>query len=497
VSGLKDIYRPSLALLTDLYELTMAYGYWKLQRLDEEAVFHLSFRECPFGSGYAVAAGLEFAVDYLTSLHFDADDLAYLATLNGADDTPLFEPAFLDYLHGLTITLDVDAIPEGTVVFAHQPLIQVKGPLLQCQIVETALLNIINFQTLIATKAARVCQAARGQPVLEFGLRRAQGIDGALAAGRAAYIGGCAATSNLLAGRLFGIPVKGTHAHSWIMSFPDERNAFDAYAKVMPHNCVFLVDTYDTLQGVRHAVEAARLLRAHGRRMLGIRLDSGDLTYLSTEARKLLDEAGFPDALILGTNDLDEHIIASLKDQGAAITVWGVGTRLVTADGCSALGGVYKLAAIRRPGEPWQYKVKLSEQTSKINIPGLLQVRRFTDAGRFVADMTWDLLSPMPAQPWIIDPTDPTHRKHIDTPNQHEDLLIPVFESGKRVYTSPPLADIRNRTAAQLDRLHPGIRRFLNPHRYPAGLEQGLFDLRQRLILEARGFEKGSRNLFC
>ncbi|MBN1817042.1 MAG: nicotinate phosphoribosyltransferase [Sedimentisphaerales bacterium] len=490
MAKLKDIYRPSLGLLTDLYELTMAYGYWKTGRGCEEAVFTLSFRDCPFQGGYAVACGLAFAIDFLNDLQFENKDLEYLGRQNGNDGKPLFNPAFLEYLGRMEFSLDVDAMPEGTVVFAHQPLLRVQGPLLQCQIVETALLNLINFSTLIATKSARICQSAEGDPVLEFGLRRAQGIDGALAAARAAYVGGCPGTSNVLAGRLFDIPIKGTHAHSWVMSFPDEFTAFQAYAEAMPNNCIFLVDTYNTLQGVKHAIRTGQKLREKGHAMIGIRLDSGDLTYLSVEARRLLDEAGLSDVKILASNDLDEFIIRDLKDQGAKITVWGVGTRLATGHGQSALGGVYKLSAIRSNGNDWQYKVKLSEDVAKINIPGILQVRRFSENHRFVGDMTYDLLLGAPAAPLIIDPEDATRRKRIGPKWQQEDLLVPVFRKGRCVYEVPPLGESRGRTAHQLEWLHPGIRRLLNPHRYPAGMEKQLYELRQKLILEARGFSQ-------
>jgi nicotinate phosphoribosyltransferase len=357
------LYNHSLALLTDLYQLTMAYGYWKIGRDKRRAVFQLSFRSHPFQGGYTVACGLEDAIEFLSNLKFNPDDLEYLRTLRGNDNEKLFEPAFIDYLRDFRFTCDVDAVPEGTVVFPHEPLLRVTGPILQGQIIETPLLNLINFQTLIATKSARICQAARGEPVLEFGLRRAQGIDGALAASRSAFVGGCAGTSNVLAGKLFGIPVRGTHAHSWVMSFDTELEAFETYAAALPNNCVFLVDTYDTLQGVRNAVKAGELLRKTGHRMIGIRLDSGDLAYLSIEARKILDEAGFKDAAILATNDLDEHIIQSLKSQGATIAVWGVGTRLATAFDQPALGGVYKLGAIQDEHGIWRSKLKLSEQT--------------------------------------------------------------------------------------------------------------------------------------
>jgi len=355
----------------------MAYGYWKLGRTQDEAVFNLFFRTQPFKGGYTIACGLEYVIDFLEDFKFQDDDIKYLAELKGNDGKALFEPAFLDYLKNLQLNLDIDAIEEGIVVFPQEPLLRVRGPIIQCQLIETPLLNIINFQTLIATKAARVCQAAKGEPVLEFGLRRAQGIDGALTASRAAYIGGCAATSNVLAGKLFGIPVKGTHSHSWVMSFDTEQQAFDAYAEAMPNNCVFLVDTYDTLEGVKKAIETGKQLRAQGHEMVGIRLDSGDLAYLSIEARKLLDNNGFEKAYIVASNELDENVIENLKQQGATIAVWGVGTKLVTAYDHAALNGIYKLAAIRKPKQEWEYKIKLSEEFAKINIPGLLNVRRF------------------------------------------------------------------------------------------------------------------------
>ena len=365
-------------LLTDFYELTMAAGYWKSGMADREAVFHLFFRKHPFQGGYTIAAGLADAVECLRQLRFDESDLAYLASLKSAAGRPLFAPEFLEYLRAFKFRCDVDAIPEGSVVFPHEPLVRVRGPILQAQLIETMLLQIINFQSLIATKAARICQSAAGDPVIEFGLRRSQGADGGLAASRAAYIGGCAGTSNVIAGRELGVPVKGTHAHSWVMAFPSERESFAAFARAMPDNCILLVDTYDSLEGVQQAVAVAKQLRAQGRELAGIRLDSGDLAYLSIAARQILDDAGFPDAVIVGSNDLDEHIITSLKQQGARINVWGVGTRLVTAFDEPALGGVYKLAAIRGDDGEWEAKLKLSEQTAKITTPGMLQVRRFS-----------------------------------------------------------------------------------------------------------------------
>jgi nicotinate phosphoribosyltransferase len=483
-------YSAPLTLLTDLYQLTMAYGYWKTGHREREAVFHLHFRKQPFQGGYAIACGLAAAADWLASLRFTPDDVAYLATLTGNDGAPLFDSGFLAYLAAMRFSLDIDAIPEGTAVFAHEPLVRVKGPLLQCQLVETALLTLVNFQTLIATKAARVCAAAKGDAVLEFGLRRAQGIDGALSASRAAYVGGCASTSNVLAGRLFDIPVRGTHAHSWVMSFGDELESFRAYADAMPNNCVFLVDTYDTLEGVRHAVTVGRELRARGHELMGVRLDSGDLAYLSIEARKILDEGGFPKAHVFASNDLDEHIIDSLKAQGATIGVWGVGTKLSTAYDQPALGGVYKLGAVRDPGQPWQYRVKLSEQAIKISTPGVQQVRRFTHEGLFVADMIYDSAGAEPSRT-IVDPLDMTRQRTLDAATAHEDLLVPVFRDGVRVGELPTAREARARAAAQVASLHAGIRRFDHPHQYPVGLEKGLYDLRTKLVMEARGLARG------
>ncbi|MCP4245692.1 MAG: nicotinate phosphoribosyltransferase [bacterium] len=483
---LAQLYRPSLALLTDLYQLTMAQGYWKSGRADREAGFHLFFRRNPFAGGYAIACGLANAVDLLTNLAFDESDLAYLRQLTGNDQRPVVEPDFLDYLASLTFRWDIDAVPEGTVVFAREPLLRVQAPIVQGQILESALLNVINFQTLIATKAARICHATGDKSVLEFGLRRAQGIDGALSASRAAYVGGCSATSNVLAGKLFGIPVRGTHAHSWIMTFDTELEAFDAYAAAMPNNCVFLVDTYDTLDGVRRAIQVGRRLRERGHEMVGIRLDSGDLAYLSIEARRLLDDAGFGGAVIVASNDLDEHIIESLKQQGAAIGVWGVGTRLATGFDEPALGGVYKLTAIRAPGEDWQYKVKLSEQAVKVSTPGLLQVRRYEEHGQYVADAICDVNAPPTGGCTIVDPADMTRRKHVGPDTPYTDLLEPVFRDGRPVLDPATLDDARGRAREQLGRFHAGIRRLVHPHQYPVGLEQSLHDVKTRLILDAR-----------
>ncbi len=475
------------ALLTDLYQLTMAYGYWKAGRADQESVFHLLYRKQPFRGGFTICCGLADAVEYLRGFRFDKTDLNYLAGLKGNDGKRLFEPGFLKYLGRLKLQLDVDAIPEGTVVFPQEPLVRVRGSILQAQLVETALLNLVNFQSLIATKAARVCLAAQEDPVVEFGLRRAQGIDGALTASRSAYIGGCAGTSNVLAGKVFGIPVKGTHAHSWVMSFESEVAAFSAYAEALPNNGIFLVDTYDSLKGVRNAIEAGRRLRKAGHKLGGIRLDSGDLAYLSIEARKMLDAAGFKDAAIVASNDLNEHLIASLKQQGAKVNVWGVGTMLVTAYDQPALGGVYKLSAIRKPDGTWEHKIKLSEQAAKATNPGVLQVRRFRKENQFIGDAIYDETRPLPKKVTIVDPADATRRKHFAVGSKYEDLLVPILRKGKRVYDLPALGTIRARVREQLEMLHPGIKRFDNPHQYPAGLELSLHELKTELILRAKG----------
>lgn len=484
------LYNHSLSVLTDLYELTMANGYWKSGKDREESVFHLYFRNNPFLGGYTIACGLEYLIDFLSNFRFDESDISYLSTLKGNDGENLFGAEFLKYLAELRLECDVDAVPEGTVVFPQEPLLRIQGPILQCQILESICLNVINFQSLIATKAARVCMAARGEAVMEFGLRRAQGIDGAMAASRAAYIGGCISTSNVLAGKLFGIPVGGTHAHSWIMSFDDELEAFRAYAEAMPNNCVFLVDTYNTIEGVKKAVKVGQWLRQQGHEMVGIRLDSGDLAYLSIEARKILDDAGFPKAAIVASNDLDEKIIDSLIEQGARINIWGVGTRMVTGHDQPALGGVYKLSAIRKGNGGWKYKLKLSEQSAKVSNPGIQQVRRYFSDTENLADAIYDIHSDLSNGCILIDPFDMTRRKSIPKETLFVDLLVPVFRKGKCVYKSPSLQDIRDVARKSLDGFHFGIKRMLNPHRYPVGLEKSLFDLKTELILRLRSQER-------
>lgn len=475
-------------MMTDLYELTMAQAYHSAGVADTEACFHLFFRENPFGGGFALAAGLEQAVEWLSSWRFTDEDIRFLKQQTGNDGNPLFKKEFLESLLHLELGCDIDAVPEGTVIFAREPLLRVTGPLPQCQLIETALLNFINFQTLVATKAARCCLAAHGDRVVEFGLRRAQGPDGGLSASRAAWIGGCAGTSNTLAGRVHGVPVAGTHAHSWIMAFDSETEAFEAYAEAMPNNCTFLVDTFDTLQGVRNAVAVGHKLRERGAQLAGIRIDSGDLAWLSRKARDILDDGGFPDARIMASNELDEHLIASLKDQGAAIDVWGVGTKLVTAWDQPALGGVYKLSAIRRPGEAWTPRVKVSEQTAKVTTPGVLGVRRFYDAeGKMSGDMIYDIHHAPVEAATIVDPADAARRKTFAKDTRFQELLAPIFREGRCVWDAPTLSDVRDYAQRSLEELDPTIRRFVNPHSYPVGLEKNLSDLRTALVFRARG----------
>jgi nicotinate phosphoribosyltransferase len=482
----RDLYGTSLSLLTDLYQLTMAYGYWKSGRAEQEAVFHLYFRKNPFEGGYTVCAGLEYAIKYLQNLKFSEDDCSYLSSLKSASGQDLFHPDFINYLRKLEFTCNVEAIPEGTVVFPNEPLMRITGPLLQAQLIETPLLTLLNFQTLIATKTARICEATKGDAVMEFGLRRAQGPDGGLSATRAAFIGGCKATSNVLAGKLFGIPVKGTHAHSWVMTFGNEQAAFEAYAEAFPDDSVFLVDTYDTLEGVKSAIEIAKKLRAKGSELNGIRLDSGDLAYLSIQARKMLDAAGFLKVTIVASNDLDEYLISSLKQQGARIDTWGIGTKLVTAYDQPALGGVYKLGALKDETGNWQYKLKLSEQLVKVSTPGIQQVRRFKKDGKFLADMIYNEAGKLPPTLTLTDPLDNTKQKTIDPKTASEDLLVPVFRKGQLVYNLPTLTEIQKSTFEQVNSLDLTIRRFLNPHTYPVGLEKTLYELKTDLIRKLR-----------
>lgn len=471
------IYNQSLALLTDLYQLTMVYGYWKAGRADRQAVFHINFRRWPFKGGFALAAGLETAIEFISALQFSPSDLAYLEKLG------LFEKPFLDFLSRFSFACDIDAMPEGTLVFPYEPLLRVRGPIWQAQLLESALLNIINFQTLIATKAARICMAAHPDPVIEFGVRRAQGIDGAISASRAAFIGGCEATSDVVAGKLFGIPVRGTHAHSWIMAFEEEGMAFETFAKIMPKGCILLIDTYDSLRGAKEAIRVAKSIP--GFELYGVRLDSGDLAGLSIEVRKMLDQAGFTKAKIMASNELDEYLIRDLKQQGAKISVWGVGTHLVTSKDQPALDGVYKLAAIQNERGEWVHKLKLSEQTAKVTNPGMLQVRRFFDGQFYVADAIYDEILGVQEPCTLIDSHDPNVQA---TPTMHfSDLLIPIFRKGKPIYQSPTIQAMQAHAKQELARLPPAMERFTNPQLYLVGLEKNLYQKKLEMIRRLKG----------
>ncbi len=484
---MNTFYRHPLPLLTDLYELTMAQGYWKRGMAEDDAVFHLFFRRPPYRGGFTIAAGLSSVIDFLETFRYDQSDLHYLASLKGSSGDPLFEDDFLHYLSHLQFSCDIDAVNEGDIIFPYEPLIRVSGPLIQAQLLESALLTLTNFPTLIATKAARLCFAAQGEPVIEFGLRRAQGIDGALTASRAAYVGGCSATSNVLAGKLFGIPVLGTMAHSWIMAFESEMESFQAFAEALPQNCIFLVDTYDSIQGVKNAIEVGKWLKERGKPFLGIRLDSGDLAYLSIESRKLLDAAGFKDAIILASNELDERLIADLKTQGAKIAMWGVGTHLVTGQSHPALDGVYKLSALRKKGEKeWHYKLKLSEQMTKVSNPGILQVRRFSKEGFYFADAICDYHEDLSQGATLVDPFDPSKKMKISKKSEGRELLNPIFRGGKLVYSRVSLPAIQSYVKEELSKFDRSIKRFNNPNLYPVMMEESLYRLKTSLVEKIR-----------
>lgn len=474
----------NLTLLTDLYELTMMQGYFKNKDKNETVIFDAFYRNNPCGGGYAIAAGLEQVIDYIRNLHFSQADIEYLRSLG------IFEEAFLEYLKDFRFTGDIYAIPEGSVMFPREPMIKVIAPIMQAQLVETAILNILNHQSLIATKAARVCFAAQGDGIMEFGLRRAQGPDAGTYGARAAMIGGCVGTSNVLAGQLFDVPVSGTHAHSWIMSFPDEYTAFKTYAEIYPSACILLVDTYDTLKsGVPNAIRVFREMKDAGIALTkyGIRLDSGDLAYLSKKARKMLDDAGFPDAIISASNDLDEFLIDSLKVQGAKITSWGVGTNLITSKDCPSFGGVYKLAAIQDGDGNFIPKIKLSENSEKVTNPGNKTIYRVyeKESGKIKADLIclveehFDEQEPL----LLFDPLEPWKKTRLAGGSYTlRELLVPVFKQGKCCYTSPKVMEIRAICQKELDTLWPETRRLINPHQVYVDLSQKLYDVKIQLL---------------
>lgn len=468
----------NLTLLTDFYELTMMNGYLKCDTADRKAVFDVFYRGVG-GFSYAVAAGLEQVVEYIQNLHFSDDDIEYLRSLNQ------FGEDFLTALKNFKFTGDIKAIPEGTIVFPYEPLLTVTATLFESQLVETALLTFLNHQTLIATKALRLCESTKGQ-ILEFGLRRAQNADAGIYGARAAYIGGCRSTSNVLAGKMFDIEVKGTHAHSWVMSFPDELTAFRKYAEIYPDGCLLLVDTYDTLKsGVPNAIKVFDELTAKGYRPLGIRLDSGDLAYLSKKARAMLDAAGYDYVKIFASGDIDEDVLLALQAQDAKIDIFGIGTRLITSYTNPSLGGVYKLAAMENEKGELDPKIKVSNTPAKITNPGLKKVVRIYDADNMAAadlicleDDEFDESKPLtvfhPEQIWKKTTFE---KYHI------EELMVDVFKGGKLVYKLPSLAEIGKRLDKQVASFYPEYLRVVNTQEYKVDLSQRLYDLKHKLLL--------------
>ncbi len=482
--------RQDLTLLTDLYELTMMQGYYEKGQ-NEKVVFDVFFRQNPCGNGYSVCAGLDQVINYIKNLNFTYEDVDYLRGLG------IFSEDFLHYLSGFHFTGDIYAIPEGTVVFPKEPLIKVIAPIMEAQLVETAILNIVNHQSLIATKTSRIVYAAQGDGIMEFGLRRAQGPDAGLYGARAAIIGGCVGTSNVLAGKEFDVPVMGTHAHSWIMSFPDEYSAFKAYAELYPDNCTLLVDTYDTLKsGVPNAIRVFREFKDSGRTFAkyGIRLDSGDLAYLSKKARKMLDAAGFTDATICASNDLDEYLLHDLKMQGAAIDSWGVGTNLITSKDCPSFGGVYKLAAIENKEGQLVPKIKISENSEKITNPGNKTIYRIyeKDTGKIKADLICfaDEVLDESKDLLLFDPQDTWKKTKLPGGSYTiKEILVPVFRNGECIYQSPTVREIAAYCKEEKDTLWEETLRLFYPHQVYVDLSQKLYDEKQRLLGETHTTE--------
>ena len=473
----------NLTLLTDLYELTMMQGYYEKGQ-NENVIFDVFFRQNPCNNGYSVCAGLDQVIDYIKNLHFTYDDVDYLRGLG------IFKEDFLHYLSGFHFSGDIYAIPEGTVVFPKEPLLKVVAPIMEAQLVETAILNIINHQSLIATKTSRIVFAANGDGIMEFGRRRAQGPDAGLYGARAAMIGGCVGTSNVLAGQMFDVPVMGTHAHSWIMSFPDEYTAFKTYAEMYPDNCTLLVDTYDTLKsGVPNAIRVFQEFKDAGKPLIkyGIRLDSGDLAYLSKEARKMLDEAGFPEATICASNDLDEFLLHDLKMQGAAIDSWGVGTNLITSKDCPSFGGVYKLAAIQNEKGEFVPKIKISENTEKITNPGNKTIYRIYEkaSGKIKADLICfadEVIDPK-QDLLLFDPMDTWKKTKLAGGTYTvREILLPIFKNGECLYKSPTLKEIAAYCREEKDTLWDETKRLFYPHRVYVDLSQKLYAVKQSLL---------------
>lgn len=476
-----------LSMMTELYEFTLADGYFSAGMQDTVACFDLFFRRVPDGGGFAVMAGLEQVIAYLKNLHFTESDLAFLRGKG------ISEP-FLDYLRDFKFACDVWAIPEGTPIFPNEPIVKVRGPVVQAQMIETMLLLCINQQSLIATKANRLVRAAHGTAVAEFGARRAQGTNIAVCGARAAYIGGCVATSGVVAARDFGIPTIQTMIHSWVQMFDSEYEAFCAYARAYPDDCTFVVDTYDTLRsGVPNAIRAFNdVLLPLGKRPKSVRIDSGDITYLSKRVRKMLDEAGYPDCDIMASNSLDEHIISDMLSQGAKVDCFIVGERLITSASTPLFSGVYKLCAVEKDGRIIP-KINLSENVKKITIPSSKSVYRLfdMDSGKAIADvLTTDSEEIDDTKPYeLFDPDFTWKRKEIEN-YVARPLLVKIFDKGECVYTSPALSEIRDYCAEQIDSLWDEVKRFENPHKYYVDLSEKLWEIRKLLIEEYKGVRK-------
>ncbi len=475
--------KTNLTMLTDLYQLTMMNGYYKKGVENDTAVFDVFFRKNVCEGGYTIVCGIEEIVHYINNLSFNEHDLDYLRSLN------LFDEDFIGFLRDFKFTGDIYAVEDGSVMFPGEPIIVVKAPLYQAQLVETAILSIVNFMTLIATKASRVCNAAGGDPVLEFGLRRAQGPEAGLYGAKAAIIGGCIGTSNVLTGKMFGVPVAGTHAHSWVQKFDSELEAFRAYAKTYPDSCLLLIDTYNVLEsGIKNALIVFDELRAKGFEPIGVRLDSGDLTYLSKEVRKILDDAGYPNAKITASNDLDEYTIISLKQEGAAIDSWGVGTKLITSYDYPSLGGVYKLAATTNREGILEPKIKISENPEKINNPGFKKVVRIYNKNEkceadliMLADETIDETKPLE----IFDPVY-TWKRRVYENYTIKELLKPLFLEGKLVRERKSVYEVKEYAKKELSSMWDQYKRIKNPHIYKVDLSQKLWDMKNDLIASKR-----------
>ena len=470
--------RTNGAMLNDLYQITMSYAYWKNGMANHESVFHLFYRKAPFKGSFSIFSGLDRVIELVENFKFDEGDIDWLRHLNGNDEKPLFEEGFLSFLSDFKLEVDLDSLAEGTVAFPNTPMVRVKGNIIACQLLETPLLNLVNFDTLATTKAVRICLAAKSSEVFELGLRRAQTPEAGMRASRAAWIAGCAGTSNILAAKTYGIPAQGTHAHSWVMSHADELDAFLKYGLAMPGNCVLLVDTYDTEEGVKKAIVAGREIEEKGGKLTGIRLDSGNLLELSKISRKLLNTAGFKHTKIIASNDLDEYAIEDLKAKGARIDIYGVGTRLVTAYDQPALGGVYKLAAIRaKTDDEWDYKLKLSNDPIKVSNPGVQQVRRYSLNGVFISDVIYNEEGP---QSDVAVNLKTGLSEILD--GEFVDLLQPVFRQSQLVYEIPELSETREYCRAQLTSLRRELKATIFPDNYKVLLDDELYRIKVDLL---------------